>query len=101
MNLKAREYRFFSDIIEFYEGFLNTVKKVVRYDRITDITLTKSVWERIWNTGSIFINTAGSIGPEVKISYIEKPEETYQYVQKLIKRFSKSDSSSSTLGVYG
>ena len=88
MNLRAREYRFFKDRIEFYEGFLNISRRVVRYDRVTDVGLRKSVWERIWSTGSVFVNTAGSPYREVHVSYIRNPEEALDAVQKLVKRYS-------------
>lgn len=88
MNLRARLYRFFSDRAEFYEGFLNINQRVVRYDRITDITHNRSVWERIWGTGSVHLNTAGSNMKEVKISYIRDSENVYRKVQKLVKSHS-------------
>ena len=88
MNLKAREYRFFRDRIEFYEGFLNITRKLVRYERVTDITYTRSVWERLWGTGTIKINTAGSPYKEIRISYVRNSEKVYNDVQNLIKEFS-------------
>ncbi|HDD46472.1 MAG TPA: PH domain-containing protein [Candidatus Aenigmarchaeota archaeon] len=88
MNLRAREYRFFSDRVEFYEGFLNVNRKIVRYDRVTDISLNKSVWERIWGTGTILLNTAGSPFSEVKLSYIKNPEDIYEKIQNILKGYS-------------
>ncbi len=87
MNLRAREYRFFSDKAEFYEGFLNINRKVVRYERITDITFRKSVWERIWGTGTILLSTAGAALHELKISYIRNPEKTYQDIQNILRNY--------------
>ena len=88
MNLRAREYRFFRDRVEFYEGFLNITRKLVRYERVTDITYTRSVWERLWGTGTIRINTAGSPYKEINISYVRNSEKVYNDVQNLIKEFS-------------
>jgi len=85
MNLRAREYRFFDDRSEFYEGFLNITRKVVRYDRITDITFNRSVWERIWGTGTVKLNTAGSPYKEIRIAYVRDSERIYQDVQNLVK----------------
>ncbi|MCX6815716.1 MAG: PH domain-containing protein, partial [Candidatus Aenigmarchaeota archaeon] len=87
MNLRAREYRFFNDRVEFYEGFLTINRNVVRYDRITDTILRKSVWERIWGVGGIQVMTAG-ISYGVRISYIRNPEQVYETIQTLIKRYS-------------
>lgn len=89
MNLRAREYRFFKDRAEFYEGFLNINRKVVRYDRVTDVTYRRSVWERIWGVGSILLNTAGSYYRELRIGYIENSDEIYEKVQGLLKKYSE------------
>lgn len=88
MNLRAREYRFFSDRAEFYEGFLNINRTVVRYERVTHVTFRKSVWERIWGTGTVMLSTAGTAWQELKISYIRNPEKTYEDIQNILKRYS-------------
>lgn len=85
MNLRSRKYLFFDDKAEFYEGFLNIDRKVVRYDRVTDVSLRRPVWQRIWGTGSINLNTAGGPYRELSIGYIENPEDVYEHVQSLIK----------------
>lgn len=85
MNLRSREYRFYSDRAEFFEGFLNINQNVVRYERVTDITYNRSVWERLWGTGSILLNTAGTHRKELRIGYIENPEEVYGRVQDLVR----------------
>ncbi len=90
LNLRTRQYKFFSDRLEVYEGFLNVKQSVVRYERVTDISFNRSVWERIWGTGSIMLNTAGSLYHELKISYIRNPESVYEIVQKYVKQYSGS-----------
>ena len=100
MNLKNREYIFYKQRAEFYEGFLNIVKRNVLYTRITDCVLTKSVWDRMFKTGTIRLVTAGHVdvggqagffgssmmmGGGISIQYIEKPDEVYEYISKLLK----------------
>ena len=100
MNLKNREYVFYKQKAEFYEGFLNIMKRNVLYTRITDCVLTKSVWDRMFKTGTIRLVTAGHVdgvsqagpfgggmmvGGGISIQYIEKPDEVYEYISKLLK----------------
>src|SRR3989344_5813122 len=93
MNLQARKYAFYQEKAEFYEGFLNIVQRTVNYNKVTDCILNKSVWDRLFGTGTIQLVTAGhtggygyhgrgSFGGGVVMQYIKNPDETYMKVQK-------------------
>jgi len=97
-NVKSREYRFFGDRIEFYEGFLNIDRKVVRYDRVTNVGFRKTIWDRLFGTGTIFLDTAGSFISEINIGYITNSERVYEEVQRLVKRHSDSGDGTESYG---
>jgi len=91
MNLKARRYLFFKNKAEFYEGFLNIVQRTVSYQKVTDCVLTKSVWDRMFGTGTIRLVTAGhegtgryAVGGGIAIQFVENPNQVYKEVQKLL-----------------
>lgn len=96
MNLNARKYLFYQKKAEFFEGFLNIVQRTVQYDKVTDCVLTKSVWDRLFGTGTIRLITAGHMGDAtysgylaqagggIALQYLNNPDEVYQRVQKLI-----------------
>ena len=96
LNLKARKYLFYSAKAEFYEGFLNIVQRTVQYDKVTDCVLTRTVWDRMFGTGTIQLLTAGHTGTSaygaygmgggIGIQYIENPEQIYKKVQELLKK---------------
>ncbi|MEK6932809.1 MAG: PH domain-containing protein [Nanoarchaeota archaeon] len=93
MNLNARKYIFYKDQAEFYEGFLNILQKNVKYSKITDSSLSKSVWDRMFGTGTITLATAGNLisgnkaimGGGIVMQYIEDPERVYSYLQRILK----------------
>ncbi|MBI2102223.1 PH domain-containing protein [Candidatus Woesearchaeota archaeon] len=91
MNLKARRYLFYKTKAEFYEGFLNIVQRTVSYQKVTDCVLTKSVWDRMFGTGTIRLVTAGhegsgryTVGGGIAIQFVENPNQVYGEVQKLL-----------------
>ena len=87
MNLRARRYLFFKNKAEFYEGFLNIVQRTVSYQKVTDCVLTKSVWDRMFGTGTIRLVTAGHegrVGGGIAIQFVENPNQVYKEVQKLL-----------------
>lgn len=84
MNLKNREYRFFNNEVEVYEGFINITQDNISYNRVTDISFDRPVWQRIFGTGTIRLNTAGSGVHEIHISYVNNPEDEYNRIRDLI-----------------
>jgi len=102
MNIRSRKYLFYEEEAEFYEGFLNTIHKTVPYSRITDAVLTRSVWDRLFGTGTIYLVTAGMgglvtsgwgrmgmAGGGFAMTYIENSEEVYKKLKADIIRISK------------
>lgn len=85
MNLRNREYRFYNDRAEWYEGWMTISRRVLPYEKITDIALHKTVWDRIFKTAVIILTSPGHIG-SVFIPNIDEPEKIYEYLQKKILR---------------
>lgn len=85
LNIKAMEYHFFNDKIEFYEGFLTIHKTVTPYERVTDIAMRKTVWDRIFGTATIGLYTPH--GVSVYVRYVQDSENVYQYLQHKILKF--------------
>jgi membrane protein YdbS with pleckstrin-like domain len=83
MNLKQRKYIFFKDRIEYYEGWMTIVRHVVPYEKVTDLTLIKTIWDRFFNTATIGLLTASFYG-SVHINYVNNPEEVLNHLQKLV-----------------
>ncbi len=85
MNLRNREYRFYNDRVEWYEGWMSISRHVLPYKKITDIVLHKTVWDRLFKTATIMLTSPGHIG-SVYIPNINTPERIYEYLQKKILR---------------
>ena len=83
-NLQSREYTFHDDHVEVNEGFLTVTQDTVPYNRITDVSFTKSVWQRLFDVGTIRLNTAGSNQQEITISYVDEPEAIYDEISAMI-----------------
>lgn len=83
-NLQSRKYHFHGDYVEVHEGFLNVTQNNVPYNRVTDVGFTKSVWQRLFDVGTVHLNTAGSDQQEISISHVENPESVYEEIKSLI-----------------
>jgi len=81
-NSQAVEYKLFQDRIEYNEGFFTKRKSIVPTSKITDISYSKGVFlDKIFNTGSIYFNTAGSHTHEIVMNNIEDSENIYKTIQ--------------------
>ena len=79
------EYLFFKDRLEYAEGFWTAEKKTIRYDRISETSMSRGVIQKRYGVGTIFLSTAGGKASSgIKIRDIEDPEAAYETVQKLI-----------------
>jgi len=85
-DIKSREYIFFRDRIEFYKGFWTKERVIVRYERVTDLYMRKSAWQRIWGTGTIFIRTAQSgLKGRIEMKNIPQPDEACQRIGEIMR----------------
>lgn len=83
-NLNSREYRFYNNEVEVYEGFINITQNNTSYDRVTDISYSQPITQRIFGTGTVKLNTAGSGYHEIKISYVDNPEQEYKTLKRIV-----------------
>ncbi len=69
----SNEYFFTNQRVLIKKGWLSTKTVSIHYDRITDISVTQNLLDRILKIGSISISTAGSEGYEVNLNHVSKP----------------------------
>lgn len=82
---KANSYALTNKRIIIHLGWLNTHTTTIDYAKITDVSITQSFTDRILtNTGTIHVNTAGTIGHEVVLTHIENPFEVKRKLGEVV-----------------
>jgi membrane protein YdbS with pleckstrin-like domain len=101
LNYSRTEYRFYSDRLEFDEGFLTVNKKVIKFRDVKETTLRKGVLQRTCDLGSIYLATLATgsgqgINPFASLGFgstsasgivvrdISEPDVTFEKVRKLV-----------------
>ncbi|MBR5227395.1 MAG: PH domain-containing protein [Clostridia bacterium] len=56
------EYKFYTDYIEYKDGFVNKEEKELKYKYVREITMSRGIIERIFGLGTINIFTNASSG---------------------------------------
>ena len=78
-------YGFSEDRLYIQSGILNTREDEVRLYRITDITLTKSFWQRIMGMGTIRISSSDKSMGDFELKNIKKSDEVKEQLSGLIE----------------
>ncbi len=80
----ANRYVLTESRIMFKRGWLSTEVESIHYDRITDVLVTQSIWDKfIFGVGKLFINTAGGEDYEAKMVNIRDPHEMKKKIYSL------------------
>lgn len=84
------EYKFFSDRLEFAEGFWTVENKTVKYRNVTEANLRKGVIQKKYGLGTIILSTPasgfsqGRAWSGIRIADIENPDQVYNKILQLI-----------------
>lgn len=101
-NYKKTEYRFFSDRIEFEEGFFTVHKKVIKFEDIKEVSLRKGIFQQVNGLGTIYLATMAtgtSYGSNpfqilgfgntsasgISIKDVIQPDQEYEKIRSLIE----------------
>jgi uncharacterized membrane protein YdbT with pleckstrin-like domain len=67
-------------------GLLNSREDEVRLYRITDLSLTRSLWQRIIGTGTIHCTSADPSLGNFDLANIKNPYDTKEKISSLVER---------------
>lgn len=66
-------------------GFLSTKQEEIKLYRMMDLTLKRSLLQRIFGVGTIHVCSADKTSPEFDIKNIKKPFEVKEKISKMIE----------------
>ena len=66
-------------------GILNTKEEEIRLYRIMDVTLKRSLWERLFGLGTIHCCSADKSTPEFDIQWIPNSEEVKETLSHMVE----------------
>lgn len=85
MVYKKKQYDFYADKLEYFDGFLTFHKVSVPLERITNIDLIRTLFDRIFGVSRIKVNTAGSSASEIYIKYVTDGEKIVSELKEVLK----------------
>lgn len=86
LPLSFTVYTLTEDVLTVRSGFLNTNEEEIRLYRIMDITLKRTLEERIFGLGTIHCCSADKSTPEFDIKRIKNPREVRTLLSDLVEK---------------
>jgi len=82
-NIFSRRYALTTQRLMYSRGLFTESFKSVMYNNITDVSLEQSFWDRLLNTGTLYIETAGAEKYELRYRKISKPFQVKKKISDL------------------
>lgn len=87
LPLSFTKYTLYRDRLYVRVQFLAMHEEEIRLYRIFDITLTKTLFERIFKVGTITCHSADISSPILQLKNIKNPEEVRTMLSELIEEY--------------
>ncbi len=85
-SLWITQYIFYKDHVVVEQRFIFVRRKSAPYNKITNISTEVSIWDRLCEAGDLTLHTAEDTSPDIKLRYVENPEEVEEMIYRLMKR---------------
>lgn len=81
-----KDYDFYKTKIIYKDSFLNLSEKEVKYKYIREVTMSQSLYQRLFNLGNVvlYTNAETGMGNGICISNVENVHEVYKKVKEII-----------------
>ncbi len=86
LSVKSMRYNVYNDNITISKG-LSFSPKVIPYQNVLRITPNKNgLFKTILNFGSVIFELSGLKEKEIKLDFVDKPDEIASYIQSLVNK---------------
>ncbi|MFC1723259.1 PH domain-containing protein [Nanoarchaeota archaeon] len=89
VSMQNTTYYFYDSYLETRFEFVWKRTMSVPYDKIVNITLEISFWDRLCGAGDIKIHTAEDMAPDVRLRYIKNPEKIEKGLHEMMRKQKK------------
>ncbi len=86
LPLTFTKYTLTEDKLLIKTGFLNTKEEEIRLYRIMDVTLKRSLWERLFGLGTIHCCSADKTSPEFDILHVKKSKFVKNLLSDIVEK---------------
>lgn len=87
---QKKYFDFYDDKLEYYDGFFTLNKSTVPFERITNIESRQGLFDRFFGVTSILVETAGSSGAEINITYVKNGDEIAANLKEVLKKHGRN-----------
>ena len=86
MPLSFTKYRLSKDRLFIEMGALSVKQDEVQLYRVRDISMKKSLWQRLFGVGTITVNSSDKTMPEVTLKNVKHPFEVKELLNEQVEK---------------
>jgi membrane protein YdbS with pleckstrin-like domain len=86
LQIYKRRYEAEQDRFVCYSGILSTKRVSVLFARIDNINIREGMWNKVFKTATILLETIGSVTPEMTLENIPNHQEVYALLKEEYKK---------------
>ncbi|AGB05199.1 putative membrane protein [Aciduliprofundum sp. MAR08-339] len=87
----STEYAITNKRVYSRHGWISRKISETTFDKITDISISQGVWGRLLNYGDVLVNTAGSLGYEIKFEGVSDPKYIEVKIRAIGEKYKKQE----------
>lgn len=85
MPITFTKYAMNEDRLFLETGLLNTKQEEIILYRIRDISLSISLWQRIFGVGTVFVSSSDKSLPELEIKNVKHPRDVKELIHQQVE----------------
>ena len=86
MPLSFTKYKLSVDRLFFETGALNTEEEEVQLYRIRDISVRRSLWQKICGVGTVTVNSSDKSAPTIMLKNVKRPKDVKELLNEQVEK---------------
>ncbi|MCF0130109.1 MAG: PH domain-containing protein [Pseudobutyrivibrio sp.] len=86
LPLSFTKYQLTEDRLFVFTGFLNTTENEVRLYRVLDLSVTRSIWQRMFGVGTIHVSSSDKTLGNFLIKDIKRPHQVKEMLSDMVEK---------------
>ena len=86
LPLSFTKYKLSVDRLFFETGALNTEEEEVQLYRIRDISVRRSLWQKICGVGTVTVNSSDKSTPTIMLKNVKRPKDVKELLNEQVEK---------------
>jgi uncharacterized membrane protein YdbT with pleckstrin-like domain len=86
LPLSFTKYKLSVDRLFFETGALNTEEEEVQLYRVRDISVRRTLWQKICGVGTVTVNSSDKSAPTIELKNVKRPKDVKELLNEQVEK---------------